>query len=279
MKSEVCIQGGTYIMGHSLIPDPRRPPLAQLHAPAHRVTLPPFFIDARPVSNSEYVACLDAGACPDECQATGTKNSTGVSGCGGRPFYETYHLRDASLASYPVATVFDAGAEAYCRWTGKRLPTEAEWERAARGPADADYPWGNAAPECSRYGCDLKPLNNDLSEPFTPVGAYPVDRTTGDVSPEGARLMVTGVSEFLHDWYYDYPNDNGQPIPSPQGTASGADSGQNARGNMMTLLPLYQGHVNLPADQAIEPFPQPSWARASVTWITVGGFRCARDDQ
>jgi hypothetical protein len=90
--------------------------------------------------------------------------------------------------------------------------------------------------------------------------------------------MVTGVAEFLHDWYYDYPFDNGESIPSPRGSPSSATVGQSARGNMLTLLPLYKGHVDLPPNQAIEPFPQPAWARASAASVTVGGIRCARDD-
>jgi sulfatase modifying factor 1 len=282
-SGEVCVAGGAFVMGHDTIPDLREPlaQLPQLHHPVHRVSLSPFFIDERPVTNGEYVACLDAGICPDECQAPGTSSSMGSGGCGsGSSFYARYHLRDAALAKHPVATVHDLGAEAYCGWVGKRLPTEAEWERAARGPQNGDYPWGNAAPDCSRYGCDLVPLADPPSKPFTPVGAYPVDRMTGDVSSEGVRFMVTGVAEFLDDWYYDYPFDNGEPIPDPQGTASSADLGRSSRGNLLALLPLYNGEVpGIPPDQAIEPFPQPAWTRANGRWTLTGGIRCARDDQ
>jgi formylglycine-generating enzyme required for sulfatase activity len=278
---EICVRGGVFTMGHDPIPDPRSSlaKLPQLQAPRHRVRLPPFFIDERPITNEDYKACLDATACPDECQTAGTKNSTGASvQCEARgTFYQTYHVRDASLARYPVATVYDSGAEAYCAWRGKRLPTEAEWERAARGPQSGDYPWGDAAPACAHYGCGLVPLNPDPSQPFFPVGTYPVDRSTGDVSPEGARMMVTGVAEFLHDWHYSYPYDNGEPITSPQGMPS-PSVGQSARGNVLALIPLYNGTVDLPADQAIEPFPQPAWARAALETILVGGFRCARSD-
>jgi formylglycine-generating enzyme required for sulfatase activity len=280
VSGEACIPGGTFVMGHDPIADPR-PPLAQLpqvHAPAHTVVLRPFFLDVHPVTNAEYLTCLEAGACPDECRVPGTENSVGVTGCGsGSSFYDRYHVRDAALARDPVATVFDAGAVAYCAWVGRRLPTEAEWERAARGPNGTDYPWGNAAPDCSRYGCDLEPLG-DPSTPFMPVGAYPVDRVTGDVSPEGIRFLVTGVPEFLDDWYYDYPFDNGQPIPNPRGEPFSGSTGRSARGNVNARLPLYKGKSSLPPEQANEPFPQPAWARAGSTWLGVGGFRCARDD-
>ena len=76
--------------------------------------------------------------------------------------------------------------------------------------------------------------------------------------------MVTGVSEFLHDWFYDYPYDNGQPIPNPLGAPSANDNGQNARGNVLALIPLYKGHVaGLGPNEAIEPVPQPAWVRNS----------------
>lgn len=272
-SGEVCIGGGVFVMGHAPLPDPRAFPLDRLYAPAHQVSLPPFFLDVRTVTNGEYTACLDAGACPDECQSgTGACNSASS-------FYDRYHLRDPALANYPVATAVDRGAEAYCHWVGRRLPTEAEWERAARGPHNTDYPWGNDAPDCSRYACDLVPLGDPPSKPFTPVGAYPVDRITGDVSPEGVRSLVTGVAEFLHDWYYAYPFDNGEPIPSPHGEPSAASASQSARGNILALLPIYKGEVVLPPDQAIEPFPQPAWSRAGVSWTSSGGIRCARDDR
>ena len=270
---EVCIGGGVFVMGHDPISDPRSVPLDRPYGPAHHVSLPPFFIDVRPVTNGEYLACLGAGVCPDECQS-------GPGACAsGSSFFDRYHVRDPALANDPVATAVDRGAEAYCQWIGKRLPSEAEWERAARGPRNTDYPWGNDPPVCSRYGCDLVPLGDPPSKPFSPVGAYPVDRTTGDVTPEGVRFMVTGVAEFLHDWYYTYPFDNSEPIPSPRGEASPTSVSQSARGNILALLPLYKGHVDLPADQAIEPFPQPAWTRATDSWTTSGGIRCARDDR
>jgi formylglycine-generating enzyme required for sulfatase activity len=276
---EVCIKGGVFVMGHDLVPvtdaTVHQP---QLQAPPHHVRLRPFFLDERPVSNGEYLACVTAGVCPDECQAAGTKNSVNQPGCegwDGGAFFDGYHIRDPLLDRYPVVSVYDVGAEAYCGWTGKRLPTEAEWERAARGPAGTDYPWGDQAPDCSRWGCDLvAPANEPF--PFWPVGTYPVDRITGDVTPEGARMMVTGVPEFLHDWPYTYPYDSGDPIPDPLGDPPG-EFGQTLRGNLAVWLPPVT-----PRSTYVESFPQPAWATTNghVSRSSFnGGIRCARTDE
>ena len=284
-STEACIAGGVFVMGHEKLPT-SDPGIVQLQAPAHRVSLAPFFIDVLPVTNGEYLACLNAGACPDECQAAGTTSSFGVSGCdGGTPgFFAGYHVRDAGLDRYPVASVHDLGAEAYCQWIGGRLPTEAEWERAARGPGDTDYPWGDASPDCSRWGCDIAALNTTGGgQPFFwPIGAYPVDLVTGDVSPEGVRMMVTSVPEFLHDWYYDYPYDNGDPIPNPVGDPQpgGLFVGQTLRGNIQAFIPGYK--TSSSPGSYYEPFPQPAWARTNGTNQSqsrlTGGIRCARTD-
>jgi formylglycine-generating enzyme required for sulfatase activity len=269
---EACIAGGTFTMGHPRIPDSRQPPLAQIQIPPHQVELAPFFIDRVPVTNGEYRQCLDSGACPDECQAQGTMNSMQMrADCNDRRrFFASYHVRDASLARYPVATVYDVGAEAYCRSVGKRLPTEAEWERAARGLGSSDYPWGNAAPSCSHYECRLVQFGD---QPFSPVGAYPVDVSNGDVTPEGVRFMVTGVAEFLDDWYYDYPFDIGGAVRDPQGTTGPGQTGHSVRGNTMSLLPVYHRATG----DLLEQFPLPAWTRDNMTTLT-GGFRCARTD-
>ena len=279
---EVCIKGGVFVMGHDEVPSGSMF-TPQLQDPPHRVRLKPFFLDERPVSNGEYLACLTAGVCQDECQAAGTQNSFGRSGCEGwggafADFFTTYHVRDPALDRYPVVTVHDSGAEAYCAWVGKRLPTEAEWERAARGPGDTDYPWGNDAPDCSRWGCDVVPLVAlPAPDGLWPVGSYPVDRAAGDVSPEGARMMVTGVPEFLHDWYYDYPYDVGEAIPDPLGDpVTFSHAGQTMRGNIWVS---FQCAPDAPCYGA---FPQPAWMRGNTNNLShatlTGGFRCARDD-
>ena len=278
---EVCIKGGVFGMGHEAVPvTDMSVSQPQLQVPAHQVSLKPFFIDERPVTNGEYSACLAAGACPDECQ-TNLANSRSMLGCDGwgggeQMLLATYHVADPSVARDPVVSVNDVGADAYCAWVGRRLPSEAEWERAARGPADADYPWGSAAPECARWGCDVVSLNQDAGDLFWPVGTYPVDLVTGDVSPEGARMMVTGVPEFVRDWYYTYPYDNGEPIPDPVGDVPNG-YGRSLRGNISARIPPVT-----PRSPYVEPFPQPAWVRSNGAVsrsMLNGGIRCARSDR
>jgi formylglycine-generating enzyme required for sulfatase activity len=96
----------------------------------------------------------------------------------------------------PVTSVNWFSADAYCKWAGKRLPSEAEWEKAARGPKGLEYPWGNK--------WDLNKINtmsdND-EEPYSAVGSYPDDK-----SPYGVYDMAANVAEWTADWYDAYAN-------------------------------------------------------------------------
>jgi len=96
----------------------------------------------------------------------------------------------------PVTVVTWNDAHAYCAWAGKRLPSEAEWEKAARGTQGFEYPWGNEF--------DAKKMNSgqgrDAENAIAPVGSYP-----GDKSPYGAYDMAGNVSEWVDDWYQAYP--------------------------------------------------------------------------
>ncbi|NOU01186.1 MAG: SUMF1/EgtB/PvdO family nonheme iron enzyme [Gallionella sp.] len=96
----------------------------------------------------------------------------------------------------PVTSVNWSDANDYCNWAKKRLPSEAEWEKAARGTEGFEYPWGNA--------WDAKKVNTmseDPDAPYSEVGSFP-----SDVSPYGAFDMAANVSEWVADWYKAYPN-------------------------------------------------------------------------
>ena len=265
-SDDVCIAGGEFIMGHKEIPytpppcppgeicGPGDPP-AKDFAPAHVVKLSPYFIDRYPATNAEYKACYDAGMCPGDCKMQQT--------CGGVMIPE-YRFTDPLLAAYPVATLTYEGAEAYCLWKGKRLPTEAEWERAARGPKSFDYPWGNEAPDCTRYICNPTDMPAGWSKYWlAPVGANP-----GDVSPEGVHEMVTSAPQLVHDMY-DYYYYRHSPKVNPQGP-SWIGAGV-ARGDVTIRSTLPAPLVYHGVDS-----PSPAWVRDETS---LGGVRCARSDE
>jgi formylglycine-generating enzyme required for sulfatase activity len=262
---DVCIAGGEFMMGHCAIPytPPPCPPDEVCgpgaspptdYAPPHIVKLSPFFIDRYPATNAEYKECYDAGMCPGDCKLLQT--------CSGTRYTE-YRFTDPLQAGYPVATITEEGAEAYCLWKGKRLPTEAEWERAARGPKGFDYPWGNEVPDCTRYLCDPTDIPASWSKYWTaPVGANP-----GDISPEGVHEMVTSATQLVHDTY-DYYYYQQSPYQDPQGPAPGTF--RVARGDI-SLRGLLGAFVVYNGVRS----PPPAWVRRKDS---VGGVRCARSD-
>ena len=155
-------------------------------APAHKVSLPAFYIDKFEVTHEQYAKFL-----------------TDIQSKLGRltvqpPVDWPNGQMPQKLAKHPVVNVTFADAEAYAKWAGKRLPTEAEWEKAARGSDGRIFPWGNSTNKnASAWG--------EVGKEHTwPVGSF-----TNDVSPFGAMDMAGNVWEWTTSWYDAYP---GNPI-------------------------------------------------------------------
>jgi len=153
--------------------------------PVARVVMGTFWIDRVEVTNRRYLRCMEAGRCTPPS--------------GGDP---TQRAR----AEQPVTILSWRQADAYCRWAGKRLPTEAEWEKAARGPDGRRYPWGDTyAPERAAAG------------PTFSLG--PVGRHSTGASPYGVLDMAGSVWEWTASLYRPYPYDarDGRDDPTARG--------------------------------------------------------------
>ncbi|MCA9711693.1 MAG: formylglycine-generating enzyme family protein [Myxococcales bacterium] len=155
--------------------------------PVHRVRLPGFGLGRYEVTWDEYASCVEAGGCSAIKLARCYVWSEEEGFVLGAPL----DARTVS-AQRPVVCVTWGQARQFCEWRGQRLPAEAEWERAARGHDDRQYPWGDARPTCEHatmHGCGLGPRE---------VGSAPAG-----VSPEGVHDLAGNVWEWTSDWYLE----------------------------------------------------------------------------
>ncbi|MEO6907022.1 MAG: SUMF1/EgtB/PvdO family nonheme iron enzyme [Abditibacteriaceae bacterium] len=192
--------------------------------PQHSVTLPAFYIDKTEVTNAAYLKfcrAINYPLPPDWKQGT-------------------YPVGEAD---FPVTRISWYEADAYAHWVGKRLPTEAEWEKAARGTDGRMYPWGN--------DWDAQKLVWNRSKPDN-VGSKPEG-----ASPYGALDMAGNIFEWTSDWYTPYPK---APVEYPE---------------YNTTLKIVRGGGYYGYNFVVATFYRSvDYPRARSEWI---GFRCAKD--
>ena len=184
----VYVPGGDFIMGRD------RPERGD-DTPIHSVSLSPYWIHQAEVTNLQYAECVQAGVCSPPMKELNL----------------AYWYQDPSRLDDPVVGIDWFQAQAYCDWIEARLPTEAEWEKAARGIQGDPYPWGDADPTCNllNFKDCLQP-----SEP-APVRSYPNGASIFNVLD-----MAGNVSEWVHDWYLaDFYQQ--APMKDPLGPADG----------------------------------------------------------
>jgi len=169
--------------------------------PVHTVYLDAYWIDQTKVTNKQYAVCVRKGVC--------TPPSNGYPFTNYRFDDELKYYGKSQFDDYPVLYVDWNQVAAYCEWAGRRLPTEAEWEKASRGTDGRTYPWGENQP--SGY------LGNFKNSFFGPTS---VRRYPDGVSPYGAYDMAGNVEEWVNDWY-DSSYYQSSPSSNPLGPNSG----------------------------------------------------------
>jgi len=175
--------------------------------PVHEVFLDEFWIDKYEVTSARFSAFLNAHL-KDSARYIEIKPAVTIEQINGK-----YQPRPG-LERRPANRVSWFGADAFCKWKGKRLPTEAEWEKAARGTDERMFPWGNQWPTNDRVTFRRKFRQQGFGV-MEPVDGLPLGR-----SPYGAHHMAGNVWEWVADWYEDDYYDR-SPVKNPEGPETG----------------------------------------------------------
>jgi len=184
----VFVPAGEFWMGCNKRVDMECP---EFEKPYHRVYLDVFYIDQYEVTQGEYNECVRAEGCRENAKHGGFTGDR-----------------------QPVVGVTWDQAKAYCEWAGKRLPSEAEWEKAARGTDGREYPWGNQIASCN-YAIMV-----DGGHGCKKVKTWEIGSKPAGVSPYGALDMAGNVWEWVADWY-DGKYYSNSPSRNPSGPSSG----------------------------------------------------------
>jgi len=223
----IYIPAGDFLMG-----DDRAKGKA---SPQHLVSMDAYWIDQTEVTNQMYALCVEAGACWLPIQSDDVN-----------PYYD-----NPRYDNYPIVYINWGEAVQYCTWVNRRLPTEAEWEKAARGTDGRKFPWGNEKPNSK--------FLNYQDNVGTPL---PVDRYPSGASPYGVLNMAGNVREWVADWY-DKNTYKGYHSLNPLGPESG------------TARSLRGGHFS-DSWQQVSTYNRFSHEPESAG--LARGFRCAADD-
>ena len=194
----VYIPGGTAQMGDGKSSEADQ-------RPAHAVELSPYYLDRFEVSNKQYRKCVDAQRCtPPNLYSSQLRG-------------QYWNAPGGTYDNYPVLYVDWSQASAYCKWAGQRLPTEAEWERAARGDWSGKYPWGDSKPTCSLANYYGSP--GGIDQPCL-GDTDAVNSLKSGASVTGAFHLAGNAAEWVSDWYgADYYKTS--PPKDPRGPAKG----------------------------------------------------------
>ena len=220
----VLVPGGVFTMGDDV------------NTPVRELFIDSFYIDTYEVTTARYARFLEA------------------SGSMKPPDYWD-QAQGEDTRDMPVVGVDWHDADAYCQWAGRRLPTEGEWEKAARGTDQRMWPWGTGEPDSTRARFDAP-----ITEPYSGAGVMPVGHYEAGQSPFGAHDLAGNVSEWVADWYEDsfLIADVRNPKGPPTGPGKVLRSGgwYDAADRLMTTRRFFAGQ-DFRSDDL--------------------GFRCARD--
>jgi len=218
--------------------------------PVHDVTLDAFWMDQVEVTNGMYGLCVKTGVCRLPVKLNSDNHGD--------------YFGNIEFQDYPVIQISWYDANAYCQWAGRRLPTEAEWERAARGDDMRTYPWGGEPPNEQNANA-----NNTVGD-VTRVGSY-----AAGASPFGMLDMAGNVWEWVAD-YYNPKYYSESPLVNPKGPENGGlhdlrvIRGGSFQDNLFDLRVSNRGYEIGPDPSAL-PNESAFYGRSSVKI----GFRCA----